>query len=506
MSRNRGTTSGEDSAPASPPTFAAFVESWNADQGQSTPLVHRAMADWLAERWSAGDRRLALLAFRSSGKSTLCGLFAAWLLSVDPNLRILVLSAEGALARKMARNIKRVIERHPASEHLRPASRDEWASDRFTVARAREFRDPSVISRGIAGNLTGSRADIVICDDVEVPNTSDTPGKRVDLRERLAEVDYIVMPGGLRLFLGTPHGYFSIYAAAARAEIGENAPFLAGFTRLELPLLDAGGRNAWPERFTPEHVAEIERRTGPAKFRSQMLLLPMDSDGGRLDPDRLIRYDGEIDYREGNRQPALTIEGQPMVSASCHWDPSFGGATSEASVVAAVFTGADGHHWLHRIRYLDPLRRDGAVDEATQACRQVMEFARDLHLPAVTVEVNGLGRFLPGILRRELAAARVMTAVRETSAIRAKHARILDGFDAVLAAGRLHAHSSVWESQFIAEMREWRPRAGAADDGLDAVSQCLLAEPIRIGFAPPPRRRDWRPGREVQRAESIFDP
>ncbi|MBM3582808.1 MAG: hypothetical protein FJX37_12690, partial [Alphaproteobacteria bacterium] len=165
--------------------FPDFVARWNEAQGLATPALHRRIARWLAERWAAGGRELLLLAFRGSGKSTLIGLFAAWLLTRDPNLRILILSADHALARKMARNAKRIVERHPLTGHLRPARSDEWASDRFTVARAAEWRDPSVLARGIGANLTGSRADVAICDDVEVPKTCDGEGKRRDLRERL---------------------------------------------------------------------------------------------------------------------------------------------------------------------------------------------------------------------------------------------------------------------------------------------------------------------------------
>ena len=54
-----------------------------------------------------------LLVFRNAGKSTLVGIFCAWLLLNDPDLRILVLAAEHDLARKMVRNVKRIIERHP---------------------------------------------------------------------------------------------------------------------------------------------------------------------------------------------------------------------------------------------------------------------------------------------------------------------------------------------------------------------------------------------------------
>ena len=52
------------------------------------------------------------MAFRGCGKSTLVGLFCAWLLGQDPNLRLLVLSAESGLATKMTRNVRRAIARN----------------------------------------------------------------------------------------------------------------------------------------------------------------------------------------------------------------------------------------------------------------------------------------------------------------------------------------------------------------------------------------------------------
>ena len=88
-----------------------------------------------------------------------------------------------------------------------------------------------MLARGIGANITGSRADIVICDDVEVPNNAGTHHKRLELRERLREVGFVLVPDGTQLFIGTPHSYYSIYADEARPELGEDAPFLAGYTR-----------------------------------------------------------------------------------------------------------------------------------------------------------------------------------------------------------------------------------------------------------------------------------
>jgi hypothetical protein len=369
-----------------------------------------------------------------------------------------------------------------------------------------------MLAKGIGANVTGSRADVVICDDVEVPNTSDSPPKRADLRERLDEIDYVLVPGGLQLYAGTPHTYYSIYAGRARAEAGEEQPYLAGFQRLELPLLDEKGRSRWPGRFPQEKIDAIKRRTGPNKFKSQMLLEPVNVAEGRLDPDRLKLYDDGLAYTEANGEAKLMLVKRRLVSASCWWDPSFGSPDKgDASVIAALFTDAEGDYWLHGVRYLehDPHLAE-SVDEATQLCRQVANFVRSHYLPAVTLETNGLGRFLPGLLRRELLAAGLQCAVIEKATSRAKDLRIVDAFDAVLAAGRLHAHRGVWATPFVTEMREWRPGARARDDGLDAVSGCLLAEPVRLPRLAPPAAKDikaranWRPGAEGFKAKTEF--
>jgi hypothetical protein len=107
-----------------------------------------------------------------------------------------------------------------------PRRREQWASDQLTVQRRLAHRDPSLWRAAISANITGSRADVLVCDDVEVPNTADTAEKRrpqgAAARDRLR-----ARAGGTRLYVGTPHSYYSIYADEARPEVGETVPFLA---------------------------------------------------------------------------------------------------------------------------------------------------------------------------------------------------------------------------------------------------------------------------------------
>lgn len=491
-------------------TFDVFVTQWNTLQGQPYPDLHKMMVRWLEACWDARERELLLMAFRNSGKSTLVGLFCAWMLSRDPALRIMVLAADLALARKMTRNVKRIIERHPRCAGLKPKRADQWASDQFTVNRESELRDPSMLAKGISANVTGSRADIVICDDVEVPNTCDSPQKRADLRQRLDEIDYVIVPGGVQLYIGTPHTYDTIYAETPRLDAGEEAPFLGAFKRLELAVLDENGHSRWPERYSVEKIARMRRRSGPNKFDSQMMLRPANYADGRLDPDLLRRYDEELVYIEGNATATLRLGERRLVSASCWWDPAYGApGKGDASVIACMFTDEEGSYWLHRVAYLehDPDRVEVEA-EAVQLCRRVAAFVDALHLPSVTLETNGIGRFLPGLLRRTLVERGVACAVVERASRTAKTQRIIDAFDAPLAAGRLHAHAGVWSTPFIAEMREWRPGAKMRDDGLDAVSGCLLSEPVRLSRRPLPGRKDlrarWRSGATPHKAVTDF--
>jgi len=474
------------------PEFIEFAWIWNRTQAQDMPGVHRRIARWLGDRAAEGDRRLLLMAFRGCGKSTLVGLFCAWWLLRDPAARILVLAADQMLAVKMVATVRRTLERHPLCAALVPGTPESWAMDRFTVTRDAILRDPSMLAHGLTGNITGSRADLIVCDDVEVPNTCDTPARRAELRERLRETEFVLTPQGSILYVGTPHCADSLYRAAAEGGDG----FLNSYRRLTIPLLDAAGHSAWPERFPPARVAELRASVGPLHFARQMQLEPVEEQAARLDPAALIRYGEDTEYREAGGRAVLSLLGRRLVSGGGFWDPAFGLAhgDGDGSVLACTYADAEGNHYLHRVAWLTH-RSDVPTDPATQQCQAVAGIARDLLLPAVRVETNGIGRFLPALLRREMARAGAACAIIEHASRRAKAERILAALDPLLAARRLHAHEGVFRTPFPAEMAAWRPDlpGGTHDDALDALAGCLLAEPVRLpGVPPAPRGPGWR--------------
>ena len=307
--------------------------------------------------------------------------------------------------------------------------------------------------------------DIVICDDVEVPGNSGTPAKRAALREKLGEIEFVLVPDGTQLYLGTPHSYYSIYAERARTESGEARPFLDGFDRAVFPVENARGRAAWPQRFPKRAIEAARRGAGPLKFASQMMLTPTAPEGCRLDAAKLLRYAGEVEYREAQGRGSLWLEDRKLASVRVWWDPAYG-RTEKASrnVIAVVYQDETGGYWLHRVHYFAPDAALAARDpelhaEADQLCREAARFVHELGAPAITVEDNGIGKFVPGLLRKALSALGSPVAVIGHHSRTPKDERILAAFDVTLAAGLLHAQAGVCDGPFLEELREWQPLA-----------------------------------------------
>ena len=166
----------------------------------------------IAEYMQDGPKRRIIEAFRGVGKSWMAAAYVLWLLRNDPQKKIMVVSASKTRADDFAQFCLRLIREMKLLQCLDP-DRDEQrsAANRFDVRPSIPDQSPSVKSVGIFGQLTGSRADLILADDVEVPNTAWTIGMREKLLHSVGEFNAILKPGGEIMFLGTPQTEESIY-------------------------------------------------------------------------------------------------------------------------------------------------------------------------------------------------------------------------------------------------------------------------------------------------------
>jgi len=172
-----------------------------------TPVQYD-MADYIQD---ATLRRLVVQAFRGAGKSWITSAFVCHQLLLDPQKNILVVSASKTRADDFSTFTLRLIHEIPILAHLKPRDGQRMSKISFDVGTAQASHAPSVKSMGITGQLTGSRADIIIADDIESANNSQTQLMRDKLSETVKEFESIVKPGGRILFLGTPQTEMSVY-------------------------------------------------------------------------------------------------------------------------------------------------------------------------------------------------------------------------------------------------------------------------------------------------------
>jgi hypothetical protein len=158
-------------------------------------------------------------AFRGIGKSYLTAAFALWRLYRNPfSEKILVVSASGSKAKEFVSMAKTLLMTMPIFEHLIPREDQRDTAWSFDVNGASISQSPSVKAVGITGQITGSRATLIIADDIEVTDNSRTEEARERLLHKTNEFSAIKVTGGAdTLFLGTPQTEESIYTKLIRS-------------------------------------------------------------------------------------------------------------------------------------------------------------------------------------------------------------------------------------------------------------------------------------------------
>lgn len=245
-----------------------------------------------------GPRRMQISAFRGVGKSYLTAAFVVWLLWNDKEKKVMILSAGRDRADAFAVFTRNIIKNIPLFEHMEP---DKTLGERatqnlFDVHGCSPSGSPSVKSIGITGQLTGSRADVIIADDIETPANSATNDLREKLARLVTELDAILTPNGRTVFLGTPQTQMTLYTTLyergydmriwtalipteeqARTYGAKLAPFIR-----ELMQKERAGTSTDPKRFTDEDLAERKLSYGKSGFALQFMLDPSISDANKF--------------------------------------------------------------------------------------------------------------------------------------------------------------------------------------------------------------------------------
>jgi hypothetical protein len=446
--------------------FKVFLQAlWSQLDLPEPTRAQYAIADYLQH----GPKRLQIQAFRGVGKSWITGAFVLWTLFNNPEKKIMIISASKERADNMSIFLQKLIIETPWLKHLQPKSDDaRWSRISFDV-NCSPSQAPSVKSVGITGQLTGSRADLMILDDVEVPGNSMTEMMREKLLQLCTEAESILTPkdDSRIMYLGTPQTTFTIYRKLAERNY---RPFVwparvprkfANYEGLIAPQLQEDvdmGAEPWsvtdPDRFSHEDLLEREAAMGRSNFMLQFMLDTSLSDAEKFplkmadlivtsvnpksapddiiwcsDPRNVIKELPTVglpgDYFYGPMQ--LQGEWGAYQETICSVDPS-GRGTDETA--AAYISQRNGYLYLHEVRAY----RDGYSDNTLL---DILKGCKKFNVTKLVVETNFGDGLIAELFKKHLQQTNQGIDVEEVRANVRKEERIIDALEPILNQHRL---------------------------------------------------------------------
>ena len=445
--------------------FKLFLQAlWTQLDLPSPTRAQYAIADYLQH----GPKRLQIQAFRGVGKSWITGAFVLWTLFNDPEKKIMIISASKERADNMSIFLQKLIIETPWLSHLRPMSDDaRWSRISFDV-KCSPHQAPSVKSVGITGQLTGSRADLLILDDIEVPGNSMTELMREKLLQLCTEAESILTPknDSRIMFLGTPQTVFTVYRKLAERNY---RPFVwparyprkaSNYEGLLAPQLQEDidtGVEPWDvtdDRFDDVDLIEREAAMGRSNFMLQFMLDTSLSDAEKFplkmadlivtsvnpdkcpesiiwcsDPANVIKDAPTVGLPGDYFYSPMQQQGEwlPYAETICSVDPSGRGSDE---TTAAYISQRNGFLYVHEMRAY----RDGYSDNTLL---DILKGCKKLKVSKLIIESNFGDGIVSELFKKHIQNLQMNVGIEETRANVRKEDRIIDALEPILNQHRL---------------------------------------------------------------------
>ena len=452
--------------------FKLFLQAlWEELDLPSPTRAQYSIADYLQH----GPKRLQIQAFRGVGKSWITGAFVLWTLFKDSEKKIMIISASKERADNMSIFLQKLIIETSWLKHLRPKSEDSrWSRISFDVLCS-PHQAPSVKSVGITGQLTGSRADLMILDDIEVPGNSMTELMREKLLQLCTEAESILTPkdDSRIMYLGTPQTVFTVYRKLAERSY---RPFvwparypknLTNYEGLIAPALqediDTGAQSGEctdPDRFDDDDLIEREASMGRSNFMLQFMLDTSLSDAEKFplkmadlvvtsvnpyeapdsvvwcsDPRNVIKELPPVGLPGDYSYSPMQLQGEwsNYTETICSVDPSGRGSDETA---AAYLSQKNGFIYLHEMRAY----RDGYTDNTLL---NILRGCQKYGVTKLVIETNFGDGIVGELFKKHLQNTKQAIDIEEVRANVRKEDRIIDALEPVLNQHRLICNRNV---------------------------------------------------------------
>lgn len=234
----------------------------------------------------------------------------AWELGHDPSLRIKVVCASESLAAERGRFLRTTLEEnlHVREVFPRLIPARPWTDTHFTVVRPANVIGPTIAAIGIGAASTGSRADLLVCDDIVDVKSIASRSQRKRIKEYFRDnLMNLLEPDGRCWNLFTPW-----HADDLNNELKQNPEF-AHFRRAVSDDLEP----VWPERWSRERLEERRREIGSISFARGYRLTPLAVESSLIHADWIRLWQEAMPWERVilSIDPALSISERADASA-----------------------------------------------------------------------------------------------------------------------------------------------------------------------------------------------
>lgn len=178
----------------------------------------------LIKSLTAATKRKLIAMPRGTFKSSICSVaYPIWLLINNPSLRILLDSELYSNSKNLLREIKMHMESKPLTDLFGEFKNAACWNEGEIIIKQREknLKEASITASGIGAEKTGQHYDVVIVDDINSPQNSNTKEKRDKVIDHYRYLTSILEPHGILAIIGTRYHEQDLIGWILKNEIGE---------------------------------------------------------------------------------------------------------------------------------------------------------------------------------------------------------------------------------------------------------------------------------------------
>ena len=205
----------------------------------------------------------------------------------NPDIRILIVNAVEGNSAKMMRWIRaNLSEGTPLSKIFGKFETETWSQDELLIRqRTKQLVAPTVMAAGIQKTLTSQHFDLIIADDIVVPDNVQTKEQREKVYEFYLSLFDLLEPDGRIVVIGTRYHQDDLYARI----LEENAAH-KNWSVFIRSCYNSDGTVLFPEKFTQAQLDDIKKKSF-YHFSTQYLNDPIDPENADFRTEWIKYYD-----------------------------------------------------------------------------------------------------------------------------------------------------------------------------------------------------------------------